>query len=120
MRIKNKYLRNRLAKQKAWNKAKRLLGGEFTYKAFMPYYWFGRAAYLDVCLQFERHREDITRHARILLGGGKMWFKSPKWFRKPYIRKERRKTHQVLVKMMQGDLDAEVPVFKHDADWDWT
>ena len=118
MRIKNKYLRNRLFKIKSRKRAKTIAGGEFSYKSYCPY---GRNGvnYYDWIEQLKAHQKSIDDHTRMLCNGKKPWYNSPKWFRKTYTRKERRKIGAVLHSILNGDLELEFPTFKQDANWDW-
>ena len=58
MRIKNNYLRNRHARIKAWNKAKKIEGGEFSHKWSNPY-WFYGLCYWPVEEQIKDHQTHI-------------------------------------------------------------
>jgi len=119
MRIKHKYLRNRLFKHKCWHKAKSIVGGEFSYKTLFPYWRYGFISQ-PWEEQLKEHQESIRKQAMSFESGDKPWHKSPKWFRKPYNRKERRIVNNILTRMTKGDILLEIPKFVYNADWDWT
>lgn len=123
MRIKNKYLRNRLAKIKARKRAVKFVGGEFSYKCFFPY-WFHGVKYSTCDQQIKDHSQHIDEWwVRGLLNGhGRGHWHAPKWYKKSIERRERRKVQKIIKKMMYNIEDVDdviVPTFIHQADWGW-
>jgi hypothetical protein len=116
MRISNKYLRNRLAKTKARKKAKRL-HGEFSYKAYMPYGWFG-TFWKSHDEQIKDRQDYLDRLAIDFSSGGKSCH-AKKWFKKEIERCNRRQVKASINKICKGYDDVEIPTFKYDADWEW-
>lgn len=123
MRIKNKYLRYRHARNKAWNRAKKIVGGEFSQKHSNPY-WFHGLKYATVEEQQEDHvkwiKEGWVRD--FLSGNHRGYHHAPKWYKKIIERKERRQVKRVIDKMTLNCNNVDsytVPNFKHHADWDW-
>lgn len=123
MRIKNKYLRNRHARIKAWNKAKKIEGGEFSQKWSNPY-WFHGMKYASVEEQQKDHVKWIEEWwvRGFLNGNNRGGFHAPKWYKLPYKRRERRLVKKVLDRMSRDVDNVDgyiIPSFKQDADWNW-
>jgi hypothetical protein len=125
MRIKNKYLRNRLFKNKAWNRAKNIEGGEFSRKYFTPY-WFHEGEFIKISSVEEQHQSHINwikEWVYTFVNGGKRGTRhANKTFRKNIERCERHKVKNVISKILKdvNNVDEyDIPQFKHDADWDW-
>jgi hypothetical protein len=116
MRIKHKYLRNRLVKSKARNKAKRL-HGEFSLKAYMPYSIYG-SWYRSYENQLKDRQEYLDDLAIINSSGGHR-FHAPKHFKRPFERSQRRKVKITIHQICNGDEELEIPIFKYNADWEW-
>ena len=47
----------------------------------------------------------------------KKWYKPPSWFKRMRRQARRAQEHQALPKVVRED--GEMPVFKHDDQWDW-
>lgn len=123
MKIKNKYLRNRHVRIKAWNKAKKIEGGEFSQKWANPY-WFWGLRWESAEEQQKNHVQWIKKYwVRTFLKGNKKGrHHAPKWYKKHIERRERRQVNKVIDKMIKNidNVDRHIiPNFKHDADWDW-
>lgn len=123
MRIKNKYLRNRHARIKAWNKAKKIVGGEFSQKWSNPY-WFHGMKYASVEEQQKDHAEWIKEGwvRGFLSGKQRGYYHAPKWYKKIIERQERRQVKKSIDKMIKNIDNVDgctIPNFKHHADWDW-
>lgn len=119
MRIRNKYLRNRLVKTKARQRTKKFLkDGEFSFKAYMPYMiWRNKPYGYDE--QLKDHQEYIDEYwVRNLTDGGP-GLHAPRWYRNIYQRSYRRQVKKSITKIMQGEEDIEIPTIKYNADWDW-
>ena len=120
MRIENKYLRNRLVRNKFRKKAKQIVGGEFSYKSFYPY-WFTLVDPHEN--QLKKHQEDINEKTRAFLKGcDRGVFNAPKKYKKFIERSEKRQVKKALNKMIKNVEeveDIEIPTFKHDANWTW-
>lgn len=121
MRIKHKYLRNRLAKIKARNRIKKFVGGEFSLKCFFPWWRIG-LLFNSADEQIKDHQKWIDEYwVRYLLKGGK-GAHAPKNFKKDFEHRERRAVQKQLDQMMKNIdnvEDIDIPFFKHQADWDW-
>lgn len=118
MRIKNKYLRNRLFKQKAWNRAKKILEGEFSikigcispYESKMGY----TVEYFKKC-----HRDYIKELSMVFENGCHTGVRhAPKYYKKLLRKKIKAKQKQILIKLL-NDEDVSFDPIKRDADWDW-
>ncbi len=123
MRIKNKYLRNRHARNKAWNRAKKIVGGEFSQKFSNPY-WFHGKKYATVDEQLRDHQTWISEWwVRGFLSGQKEGrCNSPQWYRQIIERRERRLVKIALDRMLKDVNnvdDYDIPCYNHDANWDW-
>lgn len=125
MRIKNKYLRYRHARNKAWNRAKKIEGGEFSQKWEYPY-WFYGLKYYTVEEQKKDHVKWIEEKwvRGFLSGKQRGYYHAPKWYKKIIERQERRQVKRVVDKMIRNcnNVDSDnytIPNFKHHADWDW-
>lgn len=124
MRIKNKYLRNRLVKTLTRKRVKKFLGGEFSHKLFCPWWCFGFEKTWTPEEQLKDHQEHIDEWwVRGILNGKRSGhYHAPKWYKIPYKRRERRLVKKVLDRMTK-DVDNvdgyNIPSFKQDADWDW-
>lgn len=121
--MKNKYIRNRSVKNKDWNRAKKIVGGEFSQKLFFPY-WLHGVSYTSANEQLLDHQTWISEHwvRTFLSGNHRGCFHAPKFHKKEIERSERRKVQQAINKMMQNidDVDdIDIPKFIHQADWDW-
>ena len=98
MRIKNKYLRNRLVKFKARNRAKKFVGGEFSIKCSCPWWYYGLR-----CGSPEEEIADQQKWiddfwVRYLINGGK-GANGPKEHRQIIERGQRHMVKQVLHEM---------------------
>lgn len=124
MRIKNKYLRNRLVKTLTRNRVKKFIGGEFSIKCLCPWWRFGFFRDYDAEQELKNHQEHIDKWwVRGILSGKKSGhFHAPKSYKFKSERKHRRAVKKVIDKMIQ-DVDNvdgyTIPNFKQDADWDW-
>lgn len=123
MRIKNKYLRNRHARNKAWNRAKKIVEGEFSQKFSNPY-WFHGLKYASVEEQQNDHVKWINDWwVRSFLKGNKRGcFHAPRWYKNGIECRERRMVKKFIDKILKnvdGVDDIDIPIFKHQADWNW-
>lgn len=119
MRIKHKYLRNRLVKTNTRKRVKAFVGGEFSYKAYCPSWIYSNPEKYSSEAQLKDHQKYIDEWwVRGIISGGK-GYHAPKWYRKVYERAERRAIKVSISKIMNGYEDIEMPYFRHEADWDW-
>lgn len=124
MRIKNKYLRNRLVKTLTRNRVKKFIGGEFSRKYCCPWWSLGLFKGWDLEQQIEYHQKHIDEWwvRGILNGQDSGHYHAPKWYKKIIERRQRRKVKKVIDKMTENvdNVDSyDIPSFKQDADWDW-
>lgn len=122
MRIKNKYIRNRIFRAKHW---KKIRNRNHPYETFCPYridraschYWEGQ---YDTEDQVKRHFEWIAIQSRGVESGHHYGlFHAPKHFRKTLWKQRKAQEKVLLARIRQGNYDAEIPNFKKDADWLW-
>ena len=118
MRIKNKYLRNRLVKIKARNRAKKFVGGEFSLKCSCYWWYYG--------LRCGSPEEEIKDHqkwiddfwVRYLINGGK-GVHGPKEYRQLIERCKRHSVKQVINEMtkdIENVDDMNIPHFIEKVD----
>jgi hypothetical protein len=123
MRIKNKYLRNRLFKTLTRNRVKQFIGGEFSYKQHCPWWSLGLFKNYTSEEQLKDHQNHIDEWwVRGILNGKKGGYHAPKWYRSATERRQRRKVKKVIDKMTENIDNVDdyvIPNFKQDADWDW-
>jgi len=121
MRIQHKYIRNLLAKIKARNRAKKFVGGEFSYKASYPH-WNNGLIYCSTDEQIKDHQKWIDEYwVRYLIKGGK-GAHAPRRYKIHIERKERRAVKNSIAKIIQNADKADditIPTFIHQADWSW-
>ncbi len=124
MRIKNRYLRNRLVKTLTRNRVIKFVGGEFSHKLCCPFWGFGFVKRWDPEEQLKEHQKHIDEWwVRGILNGKRSGhYHAPKWYKNQIEKRERRQVKKVIDKMIQ-DIDNvdsyTIPNFKQDADWDW-
>ena len=118
MKIQNKYLRNRAFRQKAWN---RIRAKEQPYETFMPYDFYGNTLpEWSSEEQVKRHFKWIDEQARAIdKGTHRGMFHAPKHYRKILNADRKAQEKQAMDRVRRGDYDAEFPVWKRDADWQW-
>jgi hypothetical protein len=113
MKIKHKYLRNRVFRSKHWN---RVRSKENPYRTFYPYFYGRMVSSYEK--QVESHFNEIKEEARAIENGchpGR--YSSTSSFRR-FLNKERKAIErQAMSKIRKGDYDIPFPVFKKDADW---
>jgi hypothetical protein len=124
MRIKHKYLRNRLYKNKARKRAFKLQGGEFSHKWSCPWWCYGISDQFSVENQIKDHRESVEKYwVRSFLNGIDRGFHhAPKYERTFRKRWEKRAVKKEIDKMMKDIHNADeydIPVSKKDADYHW-
>ena len=114
MRIKHKYIRNRLAKIKARNRVKKFVGGEFSIKCYCPY-WYKGLQYSSFEQQIIDHNKFIDEYwVRNLVSGGKRQH-APKWLRNNTEHCERRTIKQAITKILKSVENVEIPTFNSPA-----
>lgn len=122
MRIKNKYIRNRLSRVKHW---KSVRNRNHPFVTLCPYridvapsaYWVRN---WDTEEQIKSHFEWIDEQARAIESGHhRSFFHAPKHYRQRLWKLRKAQEKVVMAKIRQGDYDAEMPTFKQDADWLW-
>jgi hypothetical protein len=117
MKIKHKYLRNRLFKIKSRNRAKHIVGGEFTFKTYFPFF-YGKYTNNSPEEQLKRHQEYIDWWAYIFVNGiTPSSIHAPSDSRRGASRKTRAAYHRCLKKINDGYTDVEFPQFRHDIDY---
>jgi hypothetical protein len=115
MRIKNKYLRNRIIHNKFWN---RIRQRHQPYKTIMPWFWDGSERY-NADEQIKNHFDNIKREVRGLENGHNwVFFKNASSGYRRMINKERKaQERHALAKIRNGNYDIEFPRFRKDAAW---
>ena len=118
MRINNKYLRNHAYRNKHW---KRIRAKEHPFETLTPYY-LGNGGYWSGDWTFEkqvkRHFEWITEQAWAIENGThRGMFHATSGFRRILNKQRKARERAALNKIRNGDYDAELPIFKKDADW---
>lgn len=116
MRIKNRYQRNRIARQKYWNSIR---SKEHPYETYMPYGYYGYIT--PGCSEEEQVKSNfewIDKKARMMDSGNHPgFFHAPKDYRHAIDRRKKAQVRNAMHKINLGDYDAIVPNFKRDADW---
>jgi hypothetical protein len=115
MRIKNKYIRNRIFRAKHW---KRIRSTEHPYRTYDPYNIYS-ISYTSYEEQIKRHFEDITLQARAIENGRHSGHHATSLFRRNLNREYKAKEKTVLSRIRKGDYDVEFHKFKKDAEWLW-
>jgi hypothetical protein len=114
MRIKNKYIRNRVFRSKHWNCIR---SKSHPYETFMPSYFNSKIHYTFE-EQVKSNFEWIIQQSRALENGGHSgMFHSTSSFRRIINRERKAKERNVMARLRRGDYDVEFPKFKRDADW---
>lgn len=109
MRIKNKYVRNRSFKNKAWNRIRRQ---ENPYEHTHGAWWYTTEE------QIAHNLEQITKRARAIDSGShKHWNHASASFRRQINKERKAQERNVMAVVRNGNYDAEFPTFKRDADW---
>lgn len=126
MRIKNRYLRNKHARNKARKKIiKATYGGEHSYKYVCPYTLYHEICNIsyDIEQQKKWHNETIEWKLRGRLNGfHRGSVHAPRWYRNIYHKKHKRAVKQILgeiIKNVDYTDDTIIPKMKLDADWDF-
>lgn len=116
MRIKNKYIRNRHFRSKNW---KRVRNTEHPYETSMPWAYYNSHRKYTTEEQVKWHFDSINMRARALEKGSRgMWLSNvPSGYRRGLNKIKKAKERSVLVKINQGDYEAEFPRFYNDAHW---
>lgn len=118
MRIKNKYLRNRHFRKKYWKTARNLA---HPYETYMPWV-YGGEIHSPHEEQVKRNFEDITKQARALESGAHkqwLWMHSSADFRRILNQQRKAQERNAMAKIRNGDYEADMPIFKRDADWNY-
>jgi hypothetical protein len=111
MKIKNKYLRNRVFRSKHWN---RIRSETHPYANTHGAWWFNTPE------QISHNFESITRHARALENGTRQqWvvWRASSGFRRLLNRGRRAQERVAMQKIRNGQYETEMPFFKQDATW---
>jgi hypothetical protein len=115
MKIKNKYIRNRHFRRKHWNTVRRK---SHPYETYFPYMMGREMTNYSYEKQVEQHFEWIEVEFRMLENGHRGGqFHSTSGYRRLLNAKRKFAERQSLKKINNGNYEAEVPVFKKDADW---
>lgn len=128
-RIKNKYLRNRIYKQKTWKRVKRIRGGEGRFKLYcLPLFYF--LSEDDRLIKWATKNYDIQTQLNDRFDFNEVWVRwltkgcSPSTFHAPAhcrrgLNKKRRSNEKAALRKIAAGLEVEIPTFKQDMDWDW-
>jgi hypothetical protein len=109
MRIKNRYQRNRIARQKYWNHCRSKTNPYEHTEDF--FHWTTEE-------QIKSHFKWIDKQARAMESGvHKGFFHASSSFRRLINRQNKAAIRNAMHKINRGDYDAIVPNFKRDADW---
>ena len=117
MRIKNKYIRNRNARSKAWHSVR---NRNHPFETMMPWFYYNSKANYTFEEQVKNHFEWIDEQARAVESGHhRSFFHAPKHYRQDLWKERKAQERVILARIRQGDYDVEMPKFKKDADWLW-
>ena len=115
MRIENRYIRNKVFRNKYWNKIRRK---EHPYQTLCPMLEYRERFGNDIEEQIKWHFDSITEQSRAIENGAHSGrFSSPSCFRRMLNQERRAKERVALRRIRNGDYDVEVPRFRKDADW---
>jgi hypothetical protein len=114
MRIKNKYLRNRIFRSKNFNRIRRK---EHPYCCSVPWSIDGKI-YYPIEEQIEYHFKWINQQARAFENGCHSGvFHATSSYRRIHNQSFKAKEQSALAKINRGNYDIEFPIFKKNADW---